>query len=327
MQIAIDCPLPVITAQDLCVTGESNLCIIRDDEWSDWLLHRRHLHDPECEQLVSAAVKRIRDRVLDGASLREDMTLVDIGTGDGNIAFGAIERAGPSLQVILTDISTALLRHAEAKSVERGVREQCRFIRCSAESLFPIPDASVDVVAMRAVLAYVGDKSAALNEIHRVLKPGGLLSFAEPVFRDDAIETIELKKRIDLQLPESINLFLLLLQRWKAAQFPDTTELMSHCPITNYSERDVFRYVCNSGFVEVQLNLHMEVVPCPIRSWQVFLELSPYPWAPSLDTILKTQFTQDEREYFEQTVRPIVESGQATSTNRNVYVTARKPLT
>jgi hypothetical protein len=50
-------------------------------------------------------VERIRDRVLDRACLRPELTLADIGSGDGLVAFGAIARMGPSQRVILTDVS------------------------------------------------------------------------------------------------------------------------------------------------------------------------------------------------------------------------------
>jgi SAM-dependent methyltransferase len=299
----------------------------RKDHWFDWLLFHRHLNDPECLRLLEISMKRVRDRILDGACLCDEMLLVDVGAGDGNVAFAAIERVGPSLQVIMTDISVPLLRHVESQAVKRGVRGQCRFLQCAAEDLHQIPDASVDIVTMRAVLAYVNDKPAALRECYRVLKPGGRLSFAEPVFQDDAIETMKLKIFLEQQPRDADHLFLSLLQRWKAAQFPDTPELMERNCVTNYSDRDLFRYVCGAGFVDAQLNLHLETVPHAISSWEVFLHSLPYPWAPSLDTILRTRFTLDERRYFEQTVRPIIEMKQATSTNRNAYVTARRPST
>jgi cyclopropane fatty-acyl-phospholipid synthase-like methyltransferase len=65
------------------------------------------------------------DRVLDGGELKSDMTLADIGTAEGLVAFRAIDRVGPSLHVVLTDISATMLRHAERLASERGVRRQC----------------------------------------------------------------------------------------------------------------------------------------------------------------------------------------------------------
>ena len=80
-------------------------------------------------------MERYRDRVLDGARLAEGMTLLDVGTGDGLVAFGAIARVGPSLKVVLADISPALLQRAEEAAVAQGVRDQCTFLQASAEAL------------------------------------------------------------------------------------------------------------------------------------------------------------------------------------------------
>jgi arsenite methyltransferase len=79
------------------------------DVWSDWLLHRRHADDPAYERVVRGVVEGLADRVLDDANLSPGMILADIGAGEGLLAFRAIERVGPTLQVVLTDISGAML--------------------------------------------------------------------------------------------------------------------------------------------------------------------------------------------------------------------------
>ena len=295
------------------------------DEWSEWILHRRHAGDPAYDRLVRAAIEGYAHRVLDGARLAPEMTVADIGAGDGLIAFGAIDRIGPSLRVLFTDISAPMLCHAESVAVERGVRGQCAFLHCSAEKLEGIPDGSVDVVTTRAVLAYVTDKFAALREFYRILKPGGRLSIAEPIFRDDALKAIGLRKLIDAQDPVSQDPILHLLHRWKAAQFPDTEEQMAASPITNYSERDLVDLVKDAGFAEIQMAFHIEILPSNITSWEVFVGFSPHPWAPSLSVILAEQFTAEERQAFEQFVRPAVEARQFTTTDRMAYLTASKP--
>src|SRR5579864_3469279 len=107
------------------------------DEWSAWLLGRRHAGNQDYQRVVQAAVERIRDRMLDAARLSPDMTLADIGAGDGLIAFGAIARVGPSLRAILTDVSVPLLEHAKQRAIELNIQEQCTFIEGSAERVRP----------------------------------------------------------------------------------------------------------------------------------------------------------------------------------------------
>src|SRR5579863_1887596 len=98
------------------------------DLWSQWLLHGRYAGDADFRQAVTGVVGRYVERLLEGGQLAAGQTLVDVGTGEGLVAFRAIERVGPTLKVWLTDISQAMLCHAEAQSAQRGVRQQCTFL-------------------------------------------------------------------------------------------------------------------------------------------------------------------------------------------------------
>jgi ubiquinone/menaquinone biosynthesis C-methylase UbiE len=303
-----------------------NECEPGADLWSEWLLHRRHADDPAFAKLVRAATERYADRVLDAARLASGMTLADVGAGEGLITFRAIERVGPSLRVVLTDISAPMLRHVEAIAIKRDVRPQCAFLHCPADQLAAIADTSIDVVTTRAVLAYVADKAAALREFHRILKLGGRLSIAEPILQDDALLANALRTMIETKTGRPGDPFLPLLHRWKAAQYPDTPEKIANSPIANYSERSLFDLVRACGFAEIHMELHIDMQPSVVTSWDVFLGFSPHPWAPPLSVILADQFTPEERQCFEQTVRPIVESPAAVTTTRIVYLDAVKPI-
>jgi arsenite methyltransferase len=298
------------------------------DEWSRWLLNVRHGGDPTFDRTLRPELQGYADRVLDGAELKADMTLADIGTGEGLVAFRAIDRVGPSLHVVLTDISATMLRYAERLASERGVRQQCTFVECAADELTAIPGTSVDAVTTRAVLAYVANKAVALREFHRILKPGGRISLAEPIMQDDALAACALKRMIDERGAQSTgDPFLPLLHRWKAAQFPDTPEKIAASPLANFSERTLFESVRVSGFTQLHLELHIDQRPSTIPSWSVFLETSPHPWAPPLSTILAERFSPEERQTFEKTMRPLVESGQALTTGRTAYLNAVKAAT
>ena len=299
---------------------------IQSDVWSEWLLHRRHADNSDFGRIVQATVQSYADRVLDGAQLSCGMTMVDVGAGEGLVAFRAIDRIGTSLRVILTDISVPMLRYAESVAMQRNVRPQCTFLECTAENFNGIANSSVDVVASRAVLAYVGDKKAAFAEFHRVLKPGGRISIAEPILQDEAFFAAALRRRIDAHKVPASDRFFPLLHRWKASQFPDTEEARSKSPIANYSERDLVNMARQAGFAEIHLQLHIDVVPSPITAWDIFLGTSPHPWAPSLQQILAEKFTSEERLFFEQMVRPTVESGNNITTERSAYLQAKKPL-
>ena len=99
------------------------------DEWSAWLLEHRHGRDPVVEKALRTEVAGYVGRILDAAQLEPAMTLADVGTGDGVVAFRAIERVGPSLRVLMADISAPLLRHAESLAAQRNVRNARSFRR------------------------------------------------------------------------------------------------------------------------------------------------------------------------------------------------------
>ena len=215
-----------------------------------------------------------------------------------------------------------MLSHAMAVADQRGVREQCSFVECGADDLHPIPDACVDVVTTRAALAYVSDKYAALREFRRILKPGGRISLAEPIFQDEALAACSLKMRLQGKGPNDMDRISLLMHRWKAAQYPDTREKMADSPIANYSERTLFEIARIAGFERIHVELHIDLVPSKAVPWEVFIDASPHPWAPPLSHIFAKQFTPEERQFFEDTLRPSVESGQGADITKVVYVSA-----
>jgi hypothetical protein len=83
----------------------------KTDRWHRWLLDRRFGGDAAFrERELTGFLYPIRDTVLDKARLRKDDTLLDVGSGDGMIAFGALERLGPAGRVIFSDISAGPAR-------------------------------------------------------------------------------------------------------------------------------------------------------------------------------------------------------------------------
>ncbi len=304
--------------------GFGTASYMTEDPWATWVLHRRHGDDAGYAKMVRSRIEAMADRVLDPVGLAAGMTLLDIGSGEGLLPWRAIERIGPSLRVILTDVSEPLLAHARATASSRGIQAQCDFVYSGAEQLVGIGDASVDVVTSRAALAYVADKRAALAEIIRVLKPGGCLSIAEPVFRDEALKTVALRKLLDSQEFEGRDPFMELLHRWRSAQFPDTEDQVAACPLTNYTERDLVLLSQACGFENIHLQLHIDVQPSDVPSWGIFVNQSAHPWAASLATVLAERCSPGEAALIERVLRPTVESRQALTVDHVAYLQARK---
>ncbi len=128
------------------------------DQWARWLQHRRHGGDPEQLKAYLDILYRVRDRVLDNAGVSEGDAVLDVGAGNGLIAFGALGRVGERVTMIFSDISRDLLDRCRELAERMGVLDRYEFVEAPAEDLSPLPDSSVDVVTTRSVLIYVADK-------------------------------------------------------------------------------------------------------------------------------------------------------------------------
>jgi arsenite methyltransferase len=99
-----------------------------------------------------------------------DERVVDVGCGAG---IDSLIAAGMAGRVVGVDMSPEMLEKARRAAVEAG-RNNVEFRHGYGEEL-PVEDGWADVVISNGVLNLMPDKSAALKEMHRVLKPGGRL--------------------------------------------------------------------------------------------------------------------------------------------------------
>src|SRR5262245_21054151 len=105
------------------------------DQWARWLLHRRHGGDREQQKAVFEDLYPVRDHVLRNAKLAEGEKLLDVGTGDGLIAFGALAVVGAAGSVIFSDISRDLLEHCLGIAQQMGELDRSRFLLTSADNI------------------------------------------------------------------------------------------------------------------------------------------------------------------------------------------------
>src|SRR4051794_21836481 len=212
------------------------------DRWAEWLLERRHGGDPPLRAEQLPRLYEFRDRVLANATIAEGDVVLDAGTGNGLIGFGALEQVGPTGQVIFSDVSDDLLDECRRLAGDMGETARCRFVRASADEL-SLEDASVDVVTTRSVLIYLSDKAPAFGEFFRVLKPGGRLSIFEPINIFGHEERDRTYYGLDAAPIEHI--VKKLRARWKSPE--------EH-PLLNFDERDLLRFAEEAGFREIRLD-------------------------------------------------------------------------
>ncbi len=121
--------------------------------------------------LMSLGVHRLWKRAfLDRVQPRADRTLLDLGGGTGDIAFGWLDRGGGPATVC--DLTQGMLAVGRDRAIDRNLAGRVEWVCGDAEKL-PFPDASFTTCTIAFCLRNVTDIDAALAEARRVLKPGG----------------------------------------------------------------------------------------------------------------------------------------------------------
>jgi arsenite methyltransferase len=103
--------------------------------------------------------------------------VVDVGSGAGMDSFLAARSVGREGRVIGVEMTPEMLTRAQDAAHEMGLTN-VEFRAGVAEEL-PVDDAWADTVIANGVLNLVTDKQRAFTEIWRVLRPGGVLQFAD----------------------------------------------------------------------------------------------------------------------------------------------------
>jgi len=120
--------------------------------------------------------------------------VLDLGCGAGTDLLIAAQMAGPGGRAIGVDMTPSMLATARASAEAMGLGT-VELHEGLIESL-PVQDASVDVVISNGVIDLVPDKDAVLDEVDRVLRPGGRLQIGDVVIHNEVSE--DARARIDL---------------------------------------------------------------------------------------------------------------------------------
>jgi arsenite methyltransferase len=288
------------------------------DRWHRWLLDVRFGGDAaNREKNLTEFLYPVRDTVLGKAGLAPGETVLDVGTGDGLIAFGALEQLGPAGRVIFSDISQDLLDHCRAAASAEGLLDRCRFVLAPADDLTAVPDASVDVVTTRSVLIYVKDKAQAMREFYRVLRPAGRMSLFEPI--NVLMSSADPDRFWGYDVTPVRTLAATVTALYESIQSPGTD------PMVDFDDRDLVRHAQAAGFSRVDLELQVSVRtsknPVP---WELFIRTSGNPLIPTLAEAMSQVLSPREVVEFTTHLQPLVESGTGLERRALAYLTAVK---
>jgi ubiquinone/menaquinone biosynthesis C-methylase UbiE len=122
--------------------------------------------------------KKFRQTALELVSIEPGMNILDVGCGTGSLSVGAKQNLGNNGRVVGIDPSSIMIDLARQKAEKAGV--EVDFQVGVIENL-EFNDDQFDLVLSSLMMHHLTDelKESGLQEVHRVLKPGGTLLIIE----------------------------------------------------------------------------------------------------------------------------------------------------
>lgn len=118
-------------------------------------------------------------RVVTLAEVQPGQAVLDVGTGTGVLIPHLLRAVGPTGRIVAVDLSPEMLEVAR----EKGFPPSVTSLEADVHDL-PLPDADFDRVICNAALPHFEDRAHSMQEMVRVLRPGGVLVISHPIGRE-----------------------------------------------------------------------------------------------------------------------------------------------
>ena len=113
-------------------------------------------------------------KALNAAGLKPGQQVLEIGCGPGFFTIPAAKIVGTEGSVTALDINSYAVRIVERKVKKEGIKNVAFLLADAAQT--GLPNQSFDLVFLFGFTHPIGDLKGILREIHRLLKPAGILS-------------------------------------------------------------------------------------------------------------------------------------------------------
>ena len=281
--------------------------------WTQWLKQNRFAgQTPEMQEQTMKWLEAVRDVILLYADIKPYDTVLDIGTGTGMLAFKVLELQECKGKVIFSDMFKDCLEDCKKILDNTGVTSGYELLQCPVEHI-ALSESTVHKALMRSVLVHIVNKQVAINEIYRVLKPGGKLCAFEPIIRSNTryweiLDPMYIDKYYDFKNAENE---IMENPMDSLCNFDEDT-LKTNLEIAGFSVPDIHLQEVNSKYV-VKDNM--------VNEW--FIN-PPSPNQPSTKERFMRYFDEATVEKFMQDVQNYLTGKEISLKTNAVFINATK---
>ena len=118
---------------------------------------------------------RNASKMLSEVGIGEGQSVLDFGCGSGTYSIPAAELVGRNGRIYSLDVSRGALEKLSIKAEKEGL-DNIVILLSSGNVDIPIENETLNHVLLIDVLQEISDKEPLLEEIHRILKPDGLMT-------------------------------------------------------------------------------------------------------------------------------------------------------
>jgi ubiquinone/menaquinone biosynthesis C-methylase UbiE len=121
--------------------------------------------------------------IIERAGIKPGLHVLDYGCGPGSYSMAAAEIVGESGKIYALDIHPLAVETVKHKAKKKGLENIETILSDCATGL---PDESMDFVILFDIYHELSEPDSVLQELHRVLKPEGKLSFSDHHLKEGA---------------------------------------------------------------------------------------------------------------------------------------------